>query len=86
MIRNSTCERNLGKGEVCGLGGGVPLDADDAEAQVGLLDHADVVAAVADGRSEIRLVRLLHHPHQLALLYWGESANDTEEGKFHKMA
>ena len=59
----------FGKREVGRFGRGVPLDADDAEAQVGLLDHADVVAAVADRRSEIHLVSLLHHPHQLALLY-----------------
>ena len=60
---------NFGKREVGCLGCGIPLDAYDAQAQVGLLNHADVVAAVSDRRREIRLVRFLHHPHQLALLY-----------------
>ena len=58
----------FGKREVGRFGRGVPLDADDAEAQVGLLDHADVVAAVADRRRHVPRLRLLHHPHQLALL------------------
>ena len=38
-----------GDGEVCGEGGLAAFFADDADADVGGLDHADVVAAVADG-------------------------------------
>ena len=64
----------FGKRKVSGLGCRISLDADDAQSQVGLLNHADVVSAVADGRREIRLVCLLHHPHQLALLYRRQSA------------
>ena len=65
------CSTDLGEGEVCGLGGGVALEADDGESDVRLLDHADVVAPVADRRRHVTHLRLLHHPHQLALLQGG---------------
>ena len=38
----------LGYAEVCGEGGLVPFFADYSDADVGCLDHGDVVAAVAD--------------------------------------
>ncbi len=43
----------LPKGKVGRLCGRCPLQADDAETDVGLLNHGDVVSAVAYGRRQI---------------------------------
>ena len=61
-------------GRVCGL---QPLVAGDADTDVGLLDHSDVVGAVADGQGYLMTNRaLLYHLHHLGLLDRRDPAAD----------
>ena len=59
-------------GRVCGL---QPLVSGDADADVGLLDHGDVVGAVADGERD-GVPALLHQLHHLRLLDRRDAAAD----------
>mmetsp|Transcript_27233 Transcript_27233/g.72260 ORF Transcript_27233/g.72260 Transcript_27233/m.72260 type:complete len:548 (-) Transcript_27233:1422-3065(-) len=70
-------EAELSNGEVRCIGSLPPLDAEDAHTDVRLLDHADVVASVADGEGQ----RVAHDvgPHKLdegGLLRGREAAGD----------
>ena len=61
-------------GRVCGL---QPLVSGDADADVGLLDHGDVVGAVADGQRDLMAnSAFLHHLHYLRLLHRRDAAAD----------
>ena len=62
-------EPELGDGKVGRVGGLQPLVAGDADADVGLLDHCDVVSTVADGQRDLMAnSAFLHHLHNLRLL------------------
>lgn len=60
-------ELELGNAKVAAVDGLPALEATDADANVGGLDHADVVGAVADGQ-RAGLVLLLDERHHLGLL------------------
>ena len=61
-------------GRVCCL---QPLVAGYADADVGLLDHGDVVGAVADGQRDlVANSAFLHHLHYLRLLHRRDAAAD----------
>ena len=64
----------LGEGEVSSPDSRPALLAHDTEADVGLLDHGDVVAAVPDGGGDGAARGAPHQLDQLALLQRGQAA------------
>lgn len=75
-------ELELANGVVCASCSLLALLAQDADADVGLQDHSNVVGAVTDGQSSFCGMPFLHHVDDVGLLLRGNAAGEDDVDLF----